>query len=113
MAERLIILAVVGGLIALSIVAVRTYNASRVRGLVAAPINPLWASLGVQPDGRRTLITFSTPSCAACHRAQAPAVGQVEQQLGPDVVRVIRINAAERPEVARAFGVMTVPSTVV
>jgi thioredoxin-like negative regulator of GroEL len=91
----------------------RTYSARQLATLKTAPQDPLWASLGEQPDGRRTLVTFSTPSCAACHKAQAPAVSKVEQQLGSATVRIIRVNAAERPEIAQAFGVMTVPSTAV
>jgi thioredoxin-like negative regulator of GroEL len=37
----------------------------------------------------------------------------VKQAVGVAEVRVIHVDAASRPEVARAFGVMTVPSTVV
>jgi len=74
---------------------------------------PDWKSLGAQPDGRRTVIAFSTPSCAACHQAQAPAIDHVRQQLGHDAVRLIKVDAARQPHVARAFGVLTVPSTVV
>ena len=36
-----------------------------------------------------------------------------EAHLGPEVVRVIKVDAARQPEVARAFGVLTVPSTIV
>ncbi|HTD76601.1 MAG TPA: thioredoxin family protein, partial [Chloroflexota bacterium] len=74
---------------------------------------PLWEALGETPDGRRAVVAFSTPSCAACHTAQAPAIQVAEQQLGASSVRVIRVDASRQPEVARAFGVLTVPSTVV
>ena len=73
----------------------------------------IWESLAVTPDGRRTLVAFSSPSCAACHTAQAPAVSAAAEQVGTDAVRVIRVDVATRPGVARAFGVMTVPSTAV
>jgi thiol-disulfide isomerase/thioredoxin len=111
--ERIVLLASLAILITLTTLAVRMYSARRLTRLKTVPLDPLWATLGEQPDGRRTLVTFSTPSCAACHKAQAPAVGKVKQQLGPDGVRIIEINAAERPEIARAFGVLTVPSTAV
>ena len=95
-------------------VAVRAWNGRRRRRLLATSnAAPFWDSLGEAPDGRPTLVTFSTPSCAACRRAQAPAVSAVEQRLGASEVRVIRVDAALRPEIARAFGVQTVPSTVV
>jgi thiol-disulfide isomerase/thioredoxin len=100
-------------LLAVAILGVRTWNARRVRRLQASPAKPLWDSLGEAPDGRRTIVTFSTPSCAACHQAQAPAVTAVEQRLGQQTLRVIRVDAARRPDVAQAFGVLTVPSTVV
>jgi thioredoxin-like negative regulator of GroEL len=113
MIERVAILGVLAVVLALGVVLTRAYAARRMDAVKAAPRDPLWASLGEQPDGRPTLVSFSTPSCAACHRAQAPAVSRVEEQLGAHALRVISVNTAERPEVARAFGVMTVPSTVV
>ena len=73
----------------------------------------MWASLGVQPDGRATLVAFSTPSCAACHTAQAPALRVVEQTVGSDCLRLVSVDAARQPDVAHAFGILTVPSTVV
>jgi thioredoxin-like negative regulator of GroEL len=110
MAERLGILALCGIGVMVTVLVVRAWNRRRVQSLIG---QSLWDSLGESPDGRRTLVTFSTPSCAACHQAQAPAVSAVEQHLGEDALRVIRIDAARRPEVAEAFGVLTVPSTVV
>jgi thioredoxin-like negative regulator of GroEL len=114
MLERLAVLLALGALIALAVVVVRAWNGRRLRRLLAtANPAPFWDSLGEAPDGRPTLVTFSTPSCAACRSAQAPAVSAVEQRLGAAEVRVIRVDAALRPEIARAFGVQTVPSTVV
>jgi thioredoxin-like negative regulator of GroEL len=114
MLERLAVLLAMGALIALAVVLVRAHNGRRIRQLLVTSSDTLfWDTLGEAPDGRPTLVTFSTPSCAACHRAQAPAVRVVEQRLGVSEVRVIRVDAARRPEIARAFGVRTVPSTVV
>jgi len=67
--------------------------------------------LGAEPDGRRTLIAFSTPSCSACHQAQTPAIELAFKQLVD--VRLLRVDAARQPDAARAFGILTVPSTVV
>jgi thioredoxin-like negative regulator of GroEL len=79
--------------------------------VIARP--PAWSALGVEPDGRRTLISFSTPSCAACHKAQTPAIQIAQERIGAAAIRVIPVDAAEQPQVAKAFGVMTVPSTVI
>jgi thioredoxin-like negative regulator of GroEL len=111
MPERLAIVALVAVAFTVTVVVVRRWNASRVATLTSAA--PLWKVLGETPDGRRALVAFSTPSCAACHTAQAPAIQVAEQQLGASSVRVIRVDASRQPEVARAFGVLTVPSTVV
>src|SRR4030081_1772004 len=114
MLERLIVLFAAAALIALAGLLVRSLNARRVGKLLAtADTAPFWDSLGEAPDGRPTLVTFSTPSCAACRSAQAPAVSAVAHEPGAAEVRVIRVDAARRPEVARVFGVQTVPSTVV
>src|ERR1700730_8364241 len=114
MTERLAVLCTLVALIALAVVLVRIWNARRMRNVLATSSEnaaPFWETLGEVPDGRPTLVTFSTPSCAACRTAQAPAVNVVEQRLGASEVRVIRVDASQRPEVARDFGVQTVPST--
>jgi thioredoxin-like negative regulator of GroEL len=114
MFERLLVLVALAALIAVSVAVIRAWNARRVgRVLAAANAAPFWATLGAAPDGRPTLVTFSTQSCAACRAAQAPAISLVEQKLGPSELRVIQVDAAQRPDVARVFGVQTVPSTVV
>ena len=71
-----------------------------------------WRALEAEPDGRTTVVVFSTPGCAACRTAQRPAVAALEERAGGRV-RVIHVDAAERPRVAHAFGVLTVPATVV
>ena len=111
MAERLAIIVLVAVMVTAAVLVIRRWNARRVIELIAQA--PLWDALGESPDGRRTLVAFSTPSCAACRTAQAPAIKAVEQQLGAAEIRVIKVDASKQPQVARAFGVLTVPSTVV
>jgi len=114
MLERVAVVVALAVLVALAVVLVRVWNARRVREVLAsANTAPFWDSLGARPDGRATLVAFSTPSCAACRTAQAPAVSAVERRLGAAELRVIHVDAALHPEVARTFGVQTVPSTVV
>ncbi len=110
-ADRLAIVVVLGLLLLAAVVSARRLNARRFAKLAEA--GPDWRVLGLEPDGRRTLIAFSTPSCAACHKAQTPAIDRVRQQLGHDAFRLVKIDAASQPRAARAFGVMTVPATVV
>ena len=70
-------------------------------------------ALGTEPDGRRTVVAFSTPSCAACHSAQSPAIDRARAKLADLDIRCIDVDAAQLPDAARAFGILTVPSTVV
>jgi thiol-disulfide isomerase/thioredoxin len=74
---------------------------------------PNWLALGVAPDDRRTVIAFSTPSCAACHAAQSPAIEHARAELAEVDIRRIDVDVARQPEVARLFGILTVPSTVI
>ena len=109
--DRVVIVAAVVLLLAVTVLLTRRASASRFDKLSEA--GPDWKALGHEPDGRRTLVAFSTPSCATCHKAQAPAIDLARQQLGDQAFRVIKIDASRQPEAARAFGVLTVPSTVV
>jgi thioredoxin-like negative regulator of GroEL len=104
---------VLAAVVAAAVFIAREWGRRRVHSLTNVGGSETWQNLGEQPDGRRALVSFSTPSCAACHTAQAPAVKAVESQLGPESVRVIKIDTARQPDVARAFGVLTVPSTIV
>jgi thiol-disulfide isomerase/thioredoxin len=113
MLERVAIVIALSVAIALAVIVVRAWNARRTSQLQSRDGAPAWDSLGEAPDGRQTLVTFSSRSCTACHTAQAPAVSQVEQRLGSANLRVIKIDVAQKPDVAKAFGIMTVPSTVV
>ena len=113
MLERMLLLLALAALLLAGIVLVRGWTRARQRQLLAQTPEPLWDSLGMQPDGRPTLVAFSTPSCAACHTAQTPAVRLLEREIGPAGLRVVSVDAARQPAVARAFGILTVPSTVV
>jgi thioredoxin-like negative regulator of GroEL len=110
--DRILILV---GLVAIAVVAtaaVRWWARGRLRRLQATGSDQLWQALAVQPDGRPSVVAFSSPGCAACHHAQAPALRALQdQQRGQ--VRVIAVDVSERPAVATAFGVLTVPSTVI
>ena len=110
MIERLVIVLALAALVSVAVYAIRAWNRRRLARINASL--PAWGTLGVEHDGRPTLIAFSTPSCAACHKAQAPAIDLARQRVG-DAVRVIGIDAASQPDVASAFGILTVPSTVV
>ena len=111
MLERLILIAIVAIATVVAIKAMSAWTRARTRTIQSQL--PAWEALGDMPDGRPTLIAFSSPSCASCHTAQAPAIDLAQQRRGADQLRVINVDVAGQPNVANAFGVLTVPSTVV
>ena len=58
------------------------------------------------------LVYFTTPDCAPCKTVQRPAIDRVANLLG-ETLEVIEINAYEQPDLARTWGVMSVPTTFV
>lgn len=56
------------------------------------------------------IVYFTTPDCAPCKTVQRPALNRVTQLLG-DSLEVVEIDATERPDLAKQWGVMSVPTT--
>jgi thioredoxin-like negative regulator of GroEL len=112
MIERFAIVLAVGLVAAAAVVAVRAWSGRRVAGLKSGQAQGLWNALGASPDGRPSLVVFSTPSCTACRTAQHPAVEAVEARFG-ETLRVLKVDLSRRPAVGHAFKVLTAPSTVV
>ena len=71
--------------------------------------NNLSSLLPSLPD-KPVIVYFTTPDCAPCKTVQRPAIHKVSELLG-DHVEVVEIDAAERPDLARTWGVMSVPTT--
>lgn len=58
------------------------------------------------------VLAFTTPDCVPCKTVQRPALEALEQQF-PGLVVVGEVDALASPDLARRFGILTVPSTVV
>ena len=58
------------------------------------------------------LVYFTTPDCAPCKTIQRPAINRVSNVLGEEL-EVVEIDATQRPDLAKAWGVMSVPTTFV
>lgn len=112
MLTQLEVLAGLAAALALAIVAGKVLARHRLHRLGSLPGTALLAALEMAPDGRSTVVAFSTRACAACHSAQRPALRALEA-LGQGRVQVVEVDAGERPDLARSFGVLTVPCTVV
>jgi thiol-disulfide isomerase/thioredoxin len=110
MVERAVVLAVATVAIAATVVLVRWWSRREVAGLRSTPAQGLWTALGASPDGRPSLVVFSTPSCTACRTAQYPAIEAVQARFG-SALRVLNVDLSRQPAAAAAFKVLTAPST--
>lgn len=62
--------------------------------------------------GRAAIVYFTTPNCAPCRTIQRPAIEAVKNQMGVDL-QIIEVDATLQPEIARQWGVMSVPTTFI
>lgn len=63
-------------------------------------------------NGLPTILFFTGASCHICHTAQKPALQALSESVGTGFI-FEEIDVAIRPEMARAYRVMTLPTTVV
>jgi thiol-disulfide isomerase/thioredoxin len=56
------------------------------------------------------IVYFTTPDCAPCKTVQRPALNRVLQLLG-DTLEVVEIDATQHPDLAKQWGVLSVPTT--
>jgi thiol-disulfide isomerase/thioredoxin len=57
------------------------------------------------------IVYFTTPDCVPCKTVQRPALNKLSTLLGAEKLQVVEIDATERPDLARQWGVMSVPTT--
>ena len=107
MLDRLLILGLAAGAIALGWGLFRLWRAWTLRRLAAD--TPL---VGLIPPGRPAIVAFSTPTCAECRTRQAPTLVRLSAALGEAVV-VRSISALDHPDLVDRIGILTVPATVV
>ena len=73
--------------------------------------NNVFTLLSTLPN-KPVLVYFTTPDCAPCKTVQRPAINRVSHVLG-EGLEVIEIDATQRPDLAKIWGVMSVPTTFV
>src|SRR5207244_6496410 len=105
MVERALVLAVAAVALAATVAFARWWLGRGVAGLRTSPAEGLWTALGTAPDGRPSLVVFSTPSCTVCRTAQYPAVETVASIYG-SALRVLRVDLSRQPAAAAAFKVL-------
>ena len=112
MVERVLLLALIAGMVLVAVATARRWSARRAATLRNEPSASVWSALGGSPDGRPGLLVFSAPLCVACTTVQEPAVRVIEREFR-GALRVVHLDIAARPDTARAFSILTAPSTVV
>jgi thioredoxin-like negative regulator of GroEL len=103
--ERVLLFAIVAGGILMIGQALRWFTGKRQDAIAA--------SMQLPPSESRDprVLLFTGPRCSTCER-QKVIIDEVTSHW-PGGLCVDRIDAAEDPVAARAFGVLTVPTTVV
>jgi thiol-disulfide isomerase/thioredoxin len=104
--ERLLLLVVIGGGLALLWLGLR-WRTARLRRPSARDVLVRLAA-----GGSPLVMAFTTPECVPCRTMQRPALEELERRY-PGRVEVREVDAAAVPDLADRFGIMTVPSTVV
>jgi thiol-disulfide isomerase/thioredoxin len=83
------------------------------RGIIAQILKRVQGKLpilaGFTP-ARIKIVYFTTPDCAPCKTVQKPALNRIKIEFG-NQIEIDEINAYEKPEIARLWGVLSVPAT--
>jgi thiol-disulfide isomerase/thioredoxin len=61
-------------------------------------------------SGLPAILSFTAPGCAPCETVQAPALRRLAELYGASL-QILEVDAAERPDLADAWGVLAVPTT--
>lgn len=75
---------------------------SRAGNNINSLLNPL--------PNKPVIVYFTTPDCVPCKTIQRPALDKLTLTFG-DKLQVLEIDATERPDLAKIWGVMSVPTT--
>ena len=72
--------------------------------------NHVLALVGGRLPNKPMIVYFTTPDCTPCKTVQRPALSKLLMLTG-DSVQVIEVDATQRPDLAKQWGVMSVPTT--
>jgi thiol-disulfide isomerase/thioredoxin len=67
---------------------------------------------GLLTPGKPGIVFFTSPDCAACKAVQRPALRELERKLNGSI-EVVEIDTTERPDLARSWSVLSVPTTFI
>ncbi len=110
MIDHLLILLGFAALLALSVPAWRWYVRQRLQAVRQSPLPPGLVALDL--PARPVVLYFTTPTCSQCRFQQTPILAGLGAVWG-EHVHVRKVDALEQDGLARHYGILTVPSTVV
>jgi thiol-disulfide isomerase/thioredoxin len=93
------------GIIVLGAAAYRFFN----QHLLVRAKNNIFTLFKTLPN-KPVIVYFTTHDCVPCRTIQRPALDKIKSLLG-EKLQVIEIDASERPDLAKRWGVMSVPTT--
>ena len=67
---------------------------------------------GITP-GIPTIVYFWSPRCHSCRNAQKPILERIVEEYGEKYLQLISYNVDESSDMAKAWGVMTIPTTFI
>lgn len=70
------------------------------------------ALLALEP-AKPAVVYFHSPSCGVCRASQKPILDALMARLGPKQLQLVAVDVSVQAELARAWGVTTVPTTYV
>jgi len=70
------------------------------------------SALHLPNDGTPAILYFTTPACVPCKTIQRPAIHRLQKLMG-DRLQVVEVDASAQPDIARQWGVMSVPTTFI
>jgi thiol-disulfide isomerase/thioredoxin len=77
--------------------------------LLSQAKNNLTSLLNPLPN-KPVIVYFTTPDCSPCKTVQRPALEKLVSLLG-EKLHVVEIDATQHPDLAKTWGVMSVPTT--
>ncbi len=67
----------------------------------------------VPETGKVSIVYFHSATCGVCRVSQKPILEKLLAQVGADKLQLVPVDVSEKTDVAREWGVTTVPSTYV
>lgn len=104
MYERLAIILFVLIVAAIGMVLVRRRGMQRAQNAIQR--------LGITP-GILTVVYFWSPRCHLCRNAQKLILERIVEEYGEKYLRLISYNVDESSDIAKTWGVMTIPTTFI